>query len=319
MPTLKQSFLNTDPSGKLTYFYTDAIAIYQGKDASGNWTGQPSDPQNSLDQVLKSVLKELLYINYNLPYQWAANIADPIWIARMTDWLLHQFGLGYEAVLFDDVNFGTIVNGQTVIPLVNSSGTYSVPVINNAPVTATAQWFQLMSDYLKTVENEVTSIFKDVKFIHNTYWRDPGFDSGLSTGHAYMKEQGFMDPGITGGSGYFSLQELLNWMDMIHTKEKSILIMEYDGSNQMYSLACSLLMTDGTDSWEGRGFTLDPQAQSILDYDFSAPKGPRFKSDTLWFRFFDKGAVIVNEPGAPTVQIWGNSLPPKSALIQTLV
>lgn len=302
-----------NPSG---YFYTDALAIYQGKDAAGNWTGQPSDPNLSLANVLKDAAGELLYINYNIPYQWLADITQPMFRSLMLAWLFSQ-APKYTGVLLDDVNFAATANGAMVPPAVNVSGVLSAPVVGGTPITA-AQWATDLMNYCSVIRQALKSVFPKYVVIHNTFWRDPQFASGMYTADSYMKEGGFAsDTGLTGETGFWSLAALFDWCDSIHKTGGAVHVLETQPNiDCMYSLCCSLLMTNGSDYWESRGTVPDPASAALLATDVGNPMTSRYRTAKgLWMRAFEGGTVFVNEPGAAPVTIFGSTLQPKSAMV----
>ena len=298
-----------------SYDYCDLMAMYTNP---GGTTLQ--DAENSLAWALKDATGNPLYVNYSVPYQMAADPSNPAWRTRMLEWLLTRVRMGFWGLELDDVNLSlqTICNAQGVV-------TAPVPAQNGVAMTDVT-FAAAVNDFCAWLKSELKTAWPSLQIMHNTPWRESpgGIDSwkdplviaGWASTDLVVKENGFGgDTGITGGTGFWSLSALLAYCDAIHAHGKGVLVLETDPASALYSVACSLLMTNGADYWELRGGTAP--AQAYQEYGQPLTDRRRIFSG-LWLREFDKAIVLVSEPGAAQQTFAGVTLGPKQGVILAL-
>jgi hypothetical protein len=233
--------------------------------------------------------------------QYAADFTLPAfrraWIADARRILAR----GYRGLYIDDVNLHFAVSdgaGAHVDPVDRRTG---------AVMTATA-WRREMAGFLEQIRRALPG----AEIHHNAVWfagrddgaaagQDPSVAAEIRAADAVSLERGIVDPGLTGGTGPWSLSALLDYVGVVHRLQRSVTMLSGATSraNQRYQLAGSLLVSDGADAlsdevssprrwWAGYGVRL------------GAAAGPRRRDDDgLWRRDFARGLVLLNEPGAP--------------------
>lgn len=208
---------------------------------------------------------------------------------------------GYQVLRLDDDNLDlSKATGNAVLQPVPPADP-----VTGKPITPQA-WAMRMNTYQGVLWNELKTLWPNLVIIHNTPWYTsvnggtPGTDPyTLADWHfcdCVEKEQGFCDPGITGGDGYWSLASLFAWMRRAHEAGKGVFIEETDATNIGYSLACSFLMTNGTDRINIKGYDM-PASLQALDLGMPLQNAER-NAFGLWQREFAGGIALANEPGA---------------------
>lgn len=257
--------------------------------------------------ILKDANGNKLYVpwgcaNGTCP-QYAGDISNPLFIAaRIAQIKQYLAGLsgsamsaGYQGLWLDDVNLYMRTsdgNGNTVAPVVNG-------------VTWTqAQWQTYFAQYVELIR---AALPQSVSVVHNSIWTVPesdAVDRQIQACDFANLERGFGDPGLTGGTGQFSLSALFAFIDRVHALGKSVLVEDYYTANREYSTACYLMMNNGTDML-GFGDQL-PDATwpaNLFSTDVGAAITAHYRWQGLWRRDFTRGIVLANEPGAASVTV----------------
>lgn len=284
--------------------YDDSIAIY-------------SDPTNSFwanliaqhpGWILHDTNGNPVYINWGCSGgtcpQYAANITDPNgfrawWISSAQPYVTRS--LPYKGIFVDDVNLDisrlSDGNGNTVIPVDPATG---------QPMTSEA-WMSYFADYMA----QVRAAFPGVEIVHNSLWyldwTDSNVQREIRAADWINLERGVNDPGLTGGTGYWSLNRLLSFIDAVHANGKNVILdgempaSDSDAARE-YSVACYLLVSTGNDlvgdssqtpSYWWNGFTPD----------LGAASGSRYTWNNLLRRDFAGGFALVNPPQSSTVTV----------------
>lgn len=134
--------------------------------------------------------------------------------------------------------------------------------------------------------------------------------------------RGFQDAGITGGagpspaqlrlglifpSGPYSLDNLLRYIDKVHSAGAGIYALQNGGglesshANWEYEAACWLLASNGRDWFDITDAGFADWQPTIGGINLGTALGPRYRWQGLLRRDFTLGVVLVNEPGAPGV------------------
>lgn len=276
------------------YFYADLMAMY-----TGNAGATLTDPENSLSWALRDSKGNPVYINFNVPAQMAADPSNPAWQSRLVEWLETQCRLGYWGLQLDDVNF--TLDSLTATPMLNGQA------------ATNATWAAAVCACTKAVQASLDAIFPNLKIIHNTPWykSDP---ADWPSCDYLMKENGFTDGGLTGGTGSFSLSALSAWVASVHAAGKAVHWLENYGHllpDQLFSIAMALILTNGSDLWEDR--ILPASSYAYTDCGNAQP-AMRHASG-LWSRQFDGALVLALEPGAAPLPYGGQTLQPRQGLI----
>jgi hypothetical protein len=281
------------------WVYSDLYAVY--KDSSLARTHP--------EWILKDGGGNKLYIpwgcsNGSCP-QFAGDVGDPTyrawWIAQARASLAH----GYKGLWIDDVNLEFRVG--------NGSGDDVAPI---DPRTGGTMTFENWRRYVAEFVEEIRAALPDAEILHNSIWfagagqrdRDPYVKRQIAAADYINVERGVNDDGLTGGSGEWSLNALLGYIDRVHAAGKGVILDGFDDSTQgrAYSLASYFMISTGND---GVGLTaMTPENWwGGYDVDLGAPRGGRTTWNGVMRRDFANGMALVNEPGAPTrtVQLGG--------------
>lgn len=281
------------------WVYSDLYAIYTGSSLA----------RQHPEWILKDGAGNNLYIPWGCSGgtcpQFAGDIGNPAYRA----WWIAQAGAslaqGYKGLWVDDVNMEFNVgngNGDNTTPIDPRTG---------QPMTYTA-W----RNYVATFCEEIRAAFPSAEILQNSIWyavagprdSDPYVQRQIKSADYINIERGVNDDGLTGGTGEWSLNALLSYVDRIHALGKGVVLDGFDDSSQgrEYSLASYFLISSGND---GVGLnTMTPENWwGGYDVDLGAPSGPRTTWNGLLRRDFANGMVLVNGPQSPTrtVQLGG--------------
>ncbi len=233
--------------------------------------------------------------------QYAADITNPAfrraWIADAR----RRLARGYRGLYIDDVNLHYAVS--------NGHGTHvdAVDRRTGAPLTAT-RWRREMAGFLEQIRRALPR----AEIHHNAAWF-AGRENGVAAGQdPYVRaeivaadtvnlERGIVDPGLSGGTGPWSLAALLDYVDVVHGLHRSVTMDSYatTRAQQAYQLAGSLLVSNGADALSDAVST-PRRWWAGYQVRLGAAAGPRRRdSSGLWRRDFARGFVLLNEPDAP--------------------
>jgi hypothetical protein len=272
--------------------YEDAYAIYRG---SALATQHP-------EWILRDTGGNPLYIpfecsNGHCP-QYAADVSNPAfrkhWIATIQDKLRR----GYRGVFIDDVNMDLRVgNGveQSVAP---------IDAATHRPMTHSA-WRNYMARFME----EIRRALPHAEIVHNAIWyadsptgiADPSIRRQIAAADFVNLERGVNDSGLTGGTGTFSLQRMLRYIDAVHALGKGVIL---DGSvtdpaGIEYALAAYFVISSGSDAVSAGGIT-PIHWWPGLDVNLGEALGPRRLWRGVLRRDFTRGIALVKEPGVET-------------------
>jgi hypothetical protein len=275
---------------KLTWYpnawaYMDAYAI---------------SPNSGLDQyVARDVNGNMLWIPWGCSggrcAQYAGNIAD----AGFRDWWISMargiLAKGYKGLWLDDVNLEERTsdgNGNTVMPCDPATGV----------AMTKAAWENYMASYMA----EIRQAFPGAEIVHNSIWysgsmprgSDPYVQREIRSANWVNLERGIDDTGLTGGDGTWSVNELFRFVDTVHSLGTNVLYWDYNAPTD-YNVAAFYLTSSGKDGYAAAAPLWN--LPDLLNLDLGNPKGQRYTWNGLWRRDFDRGAALVNPPGAATV------------------
>jgi len=292
--------------------YRDAYALYLGSSLAAR---HPS-------WILRDASGRPVYIPYGSPpSQYAADITNPAyrhyWIRQVKRTLAH----GYRGVMVDDVNMWTDtgdVHDHHVVP---------ISPVTRRPISD-ALWRSAMVRFMR----ELRAAIPSYEIVHNSVWYADGGQANRSTtssavraqilaANAVVIERGVTDSGLQGGSGPWSVSNLLTYVDEVHTLGRSVILASgAQGRAAMeYNLAAYFLVSNGTDLVSGGG-----DSQTVRSFwpgwstDLGAALGRRYAWNGLLRRDFQRGSVFLNPPGGAPVAIPGRTLAGASGAIVTL-
>ncbi|MDQ4049125.1 MAG: putative glycoside hydrolase, partial [Actinomycetota bacterium] len=273
--------------------YKDLYAIY--KDDTALLEEHP-------EWVLKDSRRARLYIPFDCGGgscpQYAADVGNPAfrraWIAEARAVIAQ----GYKGLFIDDVNMEFRVadgSGEEVAPIDPRTG---------QPMTH-ANWRRYIADFVE----EVRAALPGVEIAHNPIWfsghEDPATARALLAADYIDLERGVNDGGITAGGGKYGYETLLAHVDWLHARGKAVVFDSYtdDQPGAEYNLASYFLVNGTRDGFRTNFRTKPDDWWKGYDVDLGAASGTRYAWNGLLRRDFQKGYVLVNQPGRPTKTI----------------
>lgn len=279
------------------WIYKDSYAIKPG------WQVFDDHPE----WVLRDANGNMLYIPFacsggTCP-QYAGDFGNPAfrawWIAEARDII----DRGYIGMWVDDVNLTWRVS--------DGHGNHVTPIDprTNQPMLLD-DWQRYFAEYME----EIRAAFPDITIAHNAIWfvDSPGFDNPyvnrqIDAADFYNLERGAADNGLVYGNGRFGFERFLAFVDRIHARGRSVILMDESVTPQQRDLALAswFLVSNGIDmvSSENKDWTAPDRWWSAYDLRLGAAAGPRYDWHGLLRRDFDCGFVLVNQPGAATTTV----------------
>ncbi|OFW51786.1 MAG: hypothetical protein A2146_05860 [Actinobacteria bacterium RBG_16_67_10] len=274
------------------FFYLDAYAVYvdSGRNDAGATT----------QHILRNSGGSPCYIPWGGPTaghpypQYAADIGNSDFRAKMVTYIKSRLTNPlYDGVYLDDVNLE--------LSRVSCSGGPIDP--RTGQVMTNQNWKRYFVEFLEQVRNATAK-----KIAHNTVWYllpfdDPYLVRQISATDYVEMEQGFIDHGLTGGSGTFSWLKKMQFVDLVHSLGAHLIDHDIDTASdaeQNYGLANYLLFSDGTDFYSTFYEAYPDDSPWAYGLDLGAALGPRYSWNGLWRRDFEGGSALVNPPGGST-------------------
>ncbi len=268
--------------------YLDAYAIYPGQEAG-------------LEQyILRDSAGNRLYIPWGCSGgtcpQWAADIGDPGWRAHYINMAVDKANKGYKGIFVDDVNFAFSVS--------NGNGTNVAPWDERTNATMTHDsWMRYFAEFMEQLRAALPA---EVEIVQNQVWWQAG---GLS--NAYVKrgieaathieiERGVIDTGIVAGSGQYGYETALAWAEYAHSRGKGVVWDAQSTWGREYQVATYFLVSNGNDGMNHPDGNRPDNWWSGYDTDLGLPLGQRYSWNGVLRRDFERGIVLVNQPGLTT-------------------
>jgi Hypothetical glycosyl hydrolase family 15 len=276
------------------WMYDDAYAIY---------------PESSLasqhpEWILRDTAGNKLFIPYGCGNgtcpQYAGDISNPAfrhyWIEQARGHLAH----GYRGLFVDDVNMEERVG--------DASETDVAPVGAGGAVITPAAWRAYMAQFMA----EIRAALPAAEIVHNALWfanadagpSDPSIRREIESANYILLERGVNDSGLTGGSGRWSLNALLAFVDQVHSLGRGVVM---DGSasdprGMEYNLASYFEISTGNDAVSAKEQTPTSWWQGF-NVNLGEATNARHPWSNLLRRDFTGGMVLVNPPGSATQTI----------------
>jgi Hypothetical glycosyl hydrolase family 15/Bacterial Ig domain len=285
------SRLSWFPNG---WAYLDAYAIYR---TSSLATQHP-------EWILKDAAGNKLYIPFGCSGgvcpQYAADIGSPAWRQYFIGQAQTLVALGYKGIYIDDVDMDRNAgngSGQQVAPIDPRTGTEM----------SDASWKTYFAQFME----QVRTALPGVEIVHNAVWftggglhdgTQPEIAREIAAADYYHMERGFNDPGLTGGTGIWSVYAMMRFIDNAHAKGTNVVLQSYasDATGAEYNLAGYFLVNNGGDYVSSSFGSLPGSWWSGFDTNLGDAKGARYLWNGVWRRDFTNGIVLLNEPGATT-------------------
>jgi hypothetical protein len=283
------SKLSWYPNG---WAYMDAYAIYNGSSLASQHP----------EWILKDSSGRKLYIPFacsggTCP-QYAADIGNPAWRQDYINRCKALIAKGYKGIFADDVNLDMNVgngSGQQVAPIDPRTGS----------TMSDAAW----KSYFATFMEQLRAAIPSAEIVHNAVWfagggshdgSQPEVARQIRAANYYNLERGFIDGGLTGGTGVWSVYAFMRFIDAVHSAGRHVVLQSYanDTTSAEYNLAGYFLINDGRDYLSSTLGSLQSNWWSGYETDLGDAKGGRYMWNGVWRRDFTRGFVLLNEPGA---------------------
>lgn len=289
--------------------YADSYAIYPGGTFGENVTS--THPE----WIMKDQGGRWLFIPWGCGGgtcpQYAADFSNPAyqqwWISKVKA----QLGAGkYKGVFIDDVNFDWRVgdgNGNFVTPWDRNT---------NAPMTITA-WRSYFATFLEAVRAGLPGY----EICHNSIWyaggdngrdSDPNIQRQIAAADDIFIEFGINDGGLTGGTGLWSVDAVLAYVERVNAKGKHPVIANIGGGSTTDRVALEFAVAGSLLANNGNNYVADAYGANVIDpnnwwpgFDakLGSATGARYSWNGLMRRDFSSGMVLMNYPGNPTVTV----------------
>lgn len=272
--------------------YIDLYSIYRGSAIANqhpNW-------------ILKDSSGHDMYIPYGCSNGSCPQYAgDPgnadfrnWWISNAKQVLSH----GYKGLWIDDVNL--------VFRVGDGNGNFVSP---HDPRTGRAMTQNAWEGYVAGFLKQIRSSLPNAELVHNSIWfaggsardQDSHVIDEINAANYINCERGISDAGLTGGTGVWSVNAFLGFIDHVHALGKSVIMNEYS-LNGEYGLAGYFLISQGNDLLTG-GETTPDQWWSGYNVALGTPQGKRYTWNQLLRRDFSNGIVLLNLPGSPRITV----------------
>jgi len=274
--------------------YNDLYATWVG-------SGNPVIEQHP-DWVLKDQYGNWLYVpfacNGNSCSQWALDPGNPAvrswWINNVKAQMSH----GYKGIWIDDVNLDWRTG--------DGSGNIVLPW---DPRTGQQMTYSAWQSYIVGFVQAIRSAFPTKEIIHNSVWysggsqrdNNPYVIQQIKACDYINVERGIDDTGLTGGTGQWSVNALLAYVDHVHSLGKHVVFDEY-GYYGDYQTAGYFLMSTGSDALGNQ--TVTPNNWwGGYDVKLGNALGGRYTWNGLLRRDFQNGMVLLNPPQSSTVTV----------------
>jgi hypothetical protein len=274
------------------WVYDDSYAIYRGSSLTSEHP----------EWILKDAAGNPLYIPSGCSGgtcpQYAGDISNPEFRQNWINELKSEVAHGYKGVFVDDVNMEMQVsNGQEqiVAPIDNST---------DKPMTSD-QWRGYMAQFMEEVRAQLPKI----EIAHNVIWfahehagiSNPSIRAEIESANYIFLERGVNDSGLTGGTGPWSVNALLSFVDQVHSLGRHVVLdgTASDTQGLTYNLASYFLVSNGQDAVRGGGQT-PTNWWTGWNVSLGEATGSRYEWSNLLRRDFTDGTVLVNPPGSPT-------------------
>ena len=252
--------------------------------------------------ILKDVSGSRLFIPWGCSGgtcpQYAADISNSAFRRWWIDEAKRRLSYGYRGIWIDDVNMEFRVG--------DGAGNFVTPYDRNTGSLMTwDNWRRYMAEFTEQIRLELPG----VELLHNSIWyagpsavrdSDPYIRRQISSGDIINIEHGVNDPGLTGGTGIWSLSALHAFIDRVHGLGKPVVIDDFakTTTEKEYALANYFLVNDHADCVGNMVDTPD-NWWSGYDVDIGASTSARLTWNGLLRRDYQGGLVLVNEPDAP--------------------
>jgi hypothetical protein len=274
--------------------YQDLYAIYRESEVAAQHP----------EWILRDAGGNKLYIPFGCSGGVCPQYAADFGNAEFRAWWIENAGTklaqGYRGLFVDDVNMDLRVG--------NGAGSFVAP---RDPRTGAAMTEAAWRRYMAEFTEQIRAAFPGKEIVHNAIWyagcgsapdscwSDPFIRRQLLAADYIELERGVNDLGIKGGGGRWGFETFLTRIDWLHGQGKGVIFDSNatDAEAREYGLASYLLVSNGNDAFGNEQGGTPEDWWNGYEVELGAPKGPRRPASGLLRRDFERGYVLVNQPG----------------------
>ena len=299
----------------------DYLSWYNGnalfyKDAYTIKTDPSKRKDNAIDAwILRDANGDPCYIPWGTPPydQYAGDSGNQDFRDNWVNYVVNKINNfpGYEGVFVDDVNLDDYSkSGISRVTCGQASGTGN----NNLPVDPRTGLVMTGDDwnrYLAEFMEQIRAAVPNKLLVHNTIWYISPFTNQyllreIQAADIIEMEQGFFDPGLTGGTGKYSWSRKMDFVELVHANRAEVIDRDEDISTdqqQEYGIANYFLLNLGDDYYDPVYRSTPDDSWSIYGANLGSAINNRYQWNGLWRRDFSNGFVLVNPPGGTTTTV----------------
>ena len=202
---------------------------------------------------------------------------------------------GYKGLYLDNVNLMRRVsygNGQEVVPRTPRTG---------RRISGVA-WRRAIARFTRQIRRSL----RRTEIAHNVIWFAPGAKGKWGrmqtrSANVITLERGVNDAGLTAGNGPFGLSTFMCYADWVHRRRAAVMLFEHANTEarRNYGLAGYFMVNAGRDFIASEGASTPGNWWRGYEVRLGAPRGKRYRWKGLLRRDFQRGMVLMNEPGRP--------------------
>ncbi len=282
-------------------WYPDAWVYKDSYAIKPHWPEYEAHPE----WILRDAEGHALYIPWGCKHgrcpQFAADVGNPAFRAHWIEQARELIGTGYRGIWIDDVNLAWRVS--------DGNGRFRQPI---DPRTGQPMTLDVWQENFASFMEQIRAAFPDVEIAHNSIWYAGSFDNDrilrqIDAADYINLERGASDPGLKGGNGRWSFQRFLRFIDLVHARGRSVILMDYGRTKiqREYALAAWLLISEGRDLLASNQLNWTAPESFWRGYELNLGHalGPRKEWRGLIRRDFECGYALLNAPDNYPVSI----------------
>ena len=181
------------------------------------------------DWILKDSKGNKLYIPFGCSNGVCPQYAFDPGNASFVNWWIssaeNTLARGYVGLWIDDVNMAWRVS--------DGSGTEVTPIDPRTGATMTfTAWEQYIANFVTQIRTKIKALYPNAMLVHNSLWfgggtnrdADPSVIQQIEAADYINNERGISDHGLTGGTGEWSVNAFLAYIDRVHSRGKYVII-----------------------------------------------------------------------------------------------
>lgn len=248
------------------------------------------------DWILRDSSGNPMYIPWNCSHGTCPLYAGDPGNQDFDNWWIStqaaSLSAGYIGMFIDDVNL--------IMRVGDANGNQLPP---QDPRTGATMTQQAWESYVANFTSAIRAAFPGYEIAHNSIWfagdtqqsNDPYVIQEINAADVINCERGISDSGLTGGTGQWSVNAFLAFIDHVHQLGRLVILEEYDYNGE-YGLAGYYLIETGFDG-EGNDSATPDNWWAGYNINLGTPSGARYAFNGLLRRDFSNGLVLLSPPG----------------------